>query len=502
MNAQAKRRAVTLAAISLVSLTAIGLTAVSWPTKTTPTAASDPAERVPAVATVTPPPPGPSTFTVDPTLTPLVAEVEGLHEGDAPRPVGRLVTPDGTASDVVLDELAVRVSDAATLEEVAARLNGTVVDELGGGAYLLRIDPSGVDVSGLPADLESFEPVHGGENSASSDRTLQLLAALAQETADHGTEVALNWLTTSDDIADGRTIEGYEDNPNSFTWSYLTTGGEQDTGVSAAWQLLENHGKFDNKVEIMIDDGGFIDNKDFPATKEIRKAKWGARSPLLGFPRHQRRDRSDGSGRQRHRRRRTSRPGRRADRGRPRQGHVCGIQARPRHGERGEAPHRQHELEHGRHVRNGRRPQRLGRLPRVDPGPWCPVLRRSQQRRPQRRQRELHRQHLLGEPTRLPVREQARHLRRRSGEALGVQGARLQLRLEEERRIGRDLRPVLHPGSGQSEVSVYDLARRHELRLAVRGRRRRAGHGCRPVSVSRRGLDDSARHRPQQRGRL
>ena len=273
MKLQSKRLA--FAAISLVSLTAVGLAAVSWPTKTTSMAAADPAEAVQAPAGVTPPPSGPTTFTVDPTMTPSVAEVEGLHEGDAPRPVGRLVTPDGTASDVVLDELAVSVPDAAALEDVAARLNATVADELGGGAYLLRIDPSDVDVSGLPADLESFEPIHAGDNTASSERTLQLLAALARETADHGTEVSLNWLTESDDIADGRTIEGFEDNPNSFTWSYLTTGGEQDTGVTAAWQLLENHGKLDNKVEIMIDDGGFVENKDLPDTRKIRKAEWG-----------------------------------------------------------------------------------------------------------------------------------------------------------------------------------------------------------------------------------
>ncbi len=35
-------------------------------------------------------------FAVDPELVPDVAEVEGLKEGDPPRPVGRLEAPDGT----------------------------------------------------------------------------------------------------------------------------------------------------------------------------------------------------------------------------------------------------------------------------------------------------------------------------------------------------------------------------------------------------------------------
>lgn len=215
----------------------------------------------------------PPTFAVDETLAPVVESVPGLHEGEPPRPVGRLVT-GGTPADLVLDELVVTAPDQATLRPVLDRWHATVADQ-SDGAYLLRLDPSTVDTSTLAADLAKVEPGLSGETAANSRRTLQLVAALAAESAAHGTVVAPNWITNPETVQDGRSIEGVTNKPNAFDWSFLRTGGSMDTGVSAAWQLLEERHKTGNKVRIMVDDGGFVDNRDFPAAKTIRKAKWG-----------------------------------------------------------------------------------------------------------------------------------------------------------------------------------------------------------------------------------
>ena len=217
----------------------------------------------------------PATFVVDPAVRPAVSEVPGLADQGPSRPVGRLVTADGTASDLVLTELVVGLPDGKALDRFLARWQGRVVDRLDAGTALVRVDPTGAHTSRLAADLERFEPVHRGVTRASDQGTLDLLAALAKETAEHGTEVALNWLTEADAISDGRAIEGHPGNPNAFNWSFIRAGGNQDIGVGPAWQLLEHHGRLSNKVRIMIDDGGFHETPDSPSWRKIRKAGWG-----------------------------------------------------------------------------------------------------------------------------------------------------------------------------------------------------------------------------------
>jgi serine protease len=250
------RTTILVAATAVVAVTAAGL--ASWAAMGGGTTAGVPA----------------ATVTVDTTLTPAVATVPGFADGDAARPVGRVATADGETSDLVLDELVVATDDRAALDAVVGRWNGTVVDG-SDGTYLVRIDASTADTSSVVEDLRVVEPGLQGRTAADSPRTLGLLAALARETAAHGTVVAPNWLTGHESIEDGRAIEGLESKPNAFDWSFIRTGGGQDTGVGAAWQLLQTRDRLRNKVRIMIDDGGFVENNDFPATRTIRKAKWG-----------------------------------------------------------------------------------------------------------------------------------------------------------------------------------------------------------------------------------
>lgn len=238
-----------------------------------PISAGEGPEGHPATSRVTLPD-DPATFVVDNTVRPVLDQVEPLPAHDSPRPVGRIVTADGTASDVVLSELVVGTPDAKALEAFLARWRGRVVDRLDARTALVRIDPTAVDTSRLAADLERFEPVHRGVTRLSDQATLDLLAVVARETAEHGTEVAMNWISAPDDIAGGRSMEGVRENPNAFGWSFIRAGSGQDTGVGPAWQLLEHHGRLSNKVRIMIDDGGFFENHDFPSARTIRKASW------------------------------------------------------------------------------------------------------------------------------------------------------------------------------------------------------------------------------------
>ena len=64
---------------------------------------------------------------IEPDLRPAVAVVEGLGDGDATRPVGRIAEADG-ASDLVRDELIVSTRTDAELQAFLERWDGVVLD--------------------------------------------------------------------------------------------------------------------------------------------------------------------------------------------------------------------------------------------------------------------------------------------------------------------------------------------------------------------------------------
>ncbi len=193
-----------------------------------------------------------------------------------PRPVGRIDGEDGT-TDVVLGEVIVSTRSDDELNGFLARWNGEVLDsfpsaEDGLTDHLVRIDTSTVDTTTVAADLASFE-AHD-DLRVSDERTLRLLAVAAAEVADHGTVVTLNPLATPTGVEDGVAQES-SDQGNPFGWSYLEGGGTQDFAVAPAWQLLEAHGKLERTVTILVHDGGFSHNPDFPEDSTIRSATWG-----------------------------------------------------------------------------------------------------------------------------------------------------------------------------------------------------------------------------------
>jgi serine protease len=225
---------------------------------------------------------GSLSFAVDPSLQPTVAEVEGMNDGDLPRPVARLQDTDGRFSDLVLDEVLVSATDRTIVEAFAARWRGAIVDAMSAEPgettdYLVRVDPTTVDGTRGPDALLTLEPHQPGTMRFGSERALQLVAMASIEAAEHGLAVQPNWIGEGATIEDGSSVEAYDAaNRNAFEWSYIAAGNEQDIGVGPAWQLLASVGRMPaNSVRILINDGGFYDNPDFPDVKVLRKAQWG-----------------------------------------------------------------------------------------------------------------------------------------------------------------------------------------------------------------------------------
>lgn len=229
-------------------------------------------------------------FVVDPFVTPAVETVPGLQPGDAPRPVGRVVGTDGKPGDIVLRELIVTASDRGSVADLLDRWGGEVVDDFEDDPlrapddpidFLVRIDPARVALSRLTADLRAVEPEQEGRITVSSEEVLALLAAAASEAAADGLSISLNWVASPAGIEDATATEAPDVQPlNPFRWGYISSGSPQDIGVDAAWRLLHGAGKLDNRVRIMVIDGGFTANLDFPDALEIKEAEWGEENNL------------------------------------------------------------------------------------------------------------------------------------------------------------------------------------------------------------------------------
>ena len=272
MNTRTRRATFGITALT-VAIAGAGLAALLRPTAPPPTAARSAPSAAPAAPSAMP---ADFAVVVADDVHPAMTEIAGLDDGDEPRPVGRIDGEDGT-TDVVLGEVIVSTRSDDELNEFIARWNGEVRDsfpsaEDGLTDHLVRIDTSTVDTTTVAADLASLEAQD--DLRVSDERTLRLLAVAAAEVADHGTVVTLNPLATPTGVEDGVAQES-SDQGNPFGWSYLEGGGTQDFAVAPAWQLLEAHGKLERTVTILVHDGGFSHNPDFPEDSTIRSATWG-----------------------------------------------------------------------------------------------------------------------------------------------------------------------------------------------------------------------------------
>jgi serine protease len=271
-SARTRRMLVAALAAGLAGAAALaGIAApVDGPLGGTPAAAHDPRSE-------------PLAFQVDTRLRPSVRAVEPVGRLTTPRDTGVLAEPDGSTAELVLDEVVVHVKDPAELEAFLTRWGGSVLDSFApdeqGQDHLVRVDVSRADPASLPTDLLATEPRQAGTHRASDERVLRLLALAAAEWRE-GREVVIDWLVEPTGIADGKVFESpdilADGQPKSvFDWSYMRAGGPMDTGVTAAWQLLQDKGKLHTAVDYLVQDGGFTVNDDFPFDRSIVKADWG-----------------------------------------------------------------------------------------------------------------------------------------------------------------------------------------------------------------------------------
>jgi serine protease len=234
----------------------------------------------------------PISFGVDPSVVPALLEVGRLPDG-GPRPLASVIDTHGAQIDFVENELTLSTADptvlAAFLERWGGQLLSTVDPSrarLTGLApfYLVRIDTSRANEAAMIADLRSVNQTGTGLHRVSSTAGLRLLAAAAMEAAG-GTTVWANYVLkpaqfldrrTEEDPAthpDGRSVflddDGRDYSNNAFSWPYIRSGSNQDIGVDVAWRALEQSGRINNRVEVVMFDGGIVANDDLTPNRQL-----------------------------------------------------------------------------------------------------------------------------------------------------------------------------------------------------------------------------------------
>ena len=307
-----------------------------------------------AAATTTAP--LPLEVVVDTSVQPAVTEVEGFADASAPRPVGRVLTADGTATDVVLDEVQLLVPDLATLDAFVARWGGTVTDVTepdtdGMRAALVHIDVDRADPAALPADLIALEPDHSGTMRVSSDRVQRLYAAIAADAVAHGTIVSPNTLGVDDAIVDGTTKEwdGFK-NPDAFGMGLH--GRRHGDGLWRRPRVATARSNRQARKPCAHHDRGRRLQLEprLPRRDDTAPGRLGRQEPHeRRVPRDRRRDGRDGEGRQRVRYRGPGGTGRGTRRRRQVPRRLQDAAQDTRHGARTRSRHHQQQLPHHAH---------------------------------------------------------------------------------------------------------------------------------------------------------
>ena len=209
---------------------------------------------------------------VDASVAPAQARI-----GD--RPVGRMVAESGVEMDFFLGELIVATDDRAALDAFAARWGGEVSESTQRAGdvpalHKVKLDPSAAVVERLLGELNAKAPELRGSFRSSSDDAAKLLAVALSEANQGGMTVTPNFVLSSHGFEEGTTAEaetgdGPLYSPNAFEWPYMNRGSAQDVGVGAAWRAMARAGVLRNKIKMMILDGGFSPNEEFPESRTV-----------------------------------------------------------------------------------------------------------------------------------------------------------------------------------------------------------------------------------------
>ncbi len=224
------------------------------------------------------------TVEIDETITPVVPSVSGFHPEDPPRPVGRIVTEDGTAMDIVVGEAIVVVPDLAAVEALRDHPEVEVVDfdhdpdadpEDGIDVLVRARDLASVDLAEAAWRIDTLEPGLTGTVLVDDPATAGTAIVMGRLFNGVSPEVSFNLVPIAHDVDEGQLLEGVESQLNAFDWPYVKSTAAQGIGLDTAWQMLDFHGKQQNRVTVVVVDKGFIEKPDFPENATIRKGDWG-----------------------------------------------------------------------------------------------------------------------------------------------------------------------------------------------------------------------------------
>lgn len=183
--------------------------------------------------------------------------------------------------EFVTDEVVVTSNDAAAVERFAKKWNGKVVERHdakpgGDDTWLLKIDASKADTSGLSTDLRQLDPAARGTGKVSDAKGLRLLAVIA-DAATRGLKVSPNTLMDGAAVEDRTTTEASHDKDtdrDAYTRWYNDAAGVIQTGE--AWRTLRIAGADKNRVKVAVVDGGFAMTNGAQDDIGGRSGDWGA----------------------------------------------------------------------------------------------------------------------------------------------------------------------------------------------------------------------------------
>jgi len=246
---------------------------------------------------------GEATFEVDHTLKPVIDAIQFI-DGFGTRPVGCIADDSGNQASFVEDEVIVTVDDRDALDQIAGRLNGTILFEVDPNESglleerspifaLLRVDAPEATPEEVSA-LSAGRADGAGHLRLCSQRALNTLAAIARETLEEGSTLGANFLLTPDEMssretaeatsADGSPAFGRGFSSNAFELPYMDRAEEddddwvQDIGTAEAARMVHEvagDATGRNRVDMMIIDGGFLRNGDFPGADIIPAGSFG-----------------------------------------------------------------------------------------------------------------------------------------------------------------------------------------------------------------------------------
>lgn len=208
-------------------------------------------------------------YTVDPTVQPEPASLPDGPQG--PRPLAAVADEQGNKATFVLNEVILSPKNQNELQDFLNRYDGVVLANNavptpppGSGItlepkyatpteYLVKIDPSKLDVATFKADAEKAGL--GGTFKISSDGGAKLLALVARALA-NGQGASANFVGQGDAPGDTVLLQTNEESgSNAFAWAEFGDTGSR-ANVVRAWQFVAARG-VPRRPRIAIIDGGF-----------------------------------------------------------------------------------------------------------------------------------------------------------------------------------------------------------------------------------------------------